>query len=348
MNTLQNMNKNINIQNHFFSSQNLHFDSKIRELRMLLERERQELEFERNLLYEEKKNAKQEREKYEKAANQLQKRLAEMERYDEIDISEITLIEEIGSGTFGKVFLGKWRGKQVAVKKINSEFHTQDYLEIFRGEVHLMSKTRHPNVILFMGAHATPPNIFLVVEYMQGGNLYDAIRRKNFDISENNKIRIALDIALGMNYLHSFKPKMIIHRDLKSLNVLLDEHGNAKVADFGLSRLKSESNKHTSFRGSPCWMAPEIFRNEPYNEKADVYSYAIVLWELCTRSFPYVKISDPIQIGLEVGYHHMRPDISKVKQPHWQNLIMDCWKDDPSTRPSFEDIIKVLEHFQEL
>ncbi|KAJ3424129.1 leucine-rich repeat receptor protein kinase ems1 [Anaeramoeba flamelloides] len=277
---------------------------------------------------------------------QIYKQISE-ESHNEIDPNEIFDLEEIGSGAFGKVYKSMWRRKTVAVKRIKPEYLQGNYLIEFKREIMMLSKTRHPNIVLFMGACTIYPNVFIVTEYCEEGSLYHCLRKKKMIKNINQKIRIAREIALAMNYLHLTKPRIVIHRDLKSTNVLLDKFGTVKIADFGMSRIKDESLKHTGFRGSPCWMAPEVFRNENYSEKIDVYSYGIVLWEIFTKKFPYKGIKNPMQIAFNVGFKNLRPSIEKITDLKWRSLITRCWDKNPSKRPSFQEILIILDTLDE-
>lgn len=149
---------------------------------------------------------------------------------------------------------------------------------------------------------------------------------------------MALDVARGMNYLHHRNPP-IVHRDLKSSNLLVDKNWNVKVGDFGLSKLK-----HTTFltaksgRGTPQWMAPEVLRNDPSNEKSDVFSFGVILWELMTQSIPWVHLNSLQVVGI-VGFMDRRLDLPEGLDPRVSSLIQDCWKTNPEQRPSFVDLI---------
>lgn len=148
-----------------------------------------------------------------------------------------------------------------------------------------MESLRHPNVVLFYGACVKYPNLGIVMEYCENKSLDILLANKSIDLPWDERKRIALEIATGMNYLHCFKPKPIIHRDLKSLNILIDECLRAKIGDFGWTRLKAE--KMTKMIGSHQWMAPEVITGEQYSEKADIFSYGIILWEIAAREKPY-------------------------------------------------------------
>lgn len=152
---------------------------------------------------------------------------------------------------------------------------------------------------------------------------------------------VACGAARGMAYLHSGNPP-VLHRDLKSANLLLDKSYTAKVCDFGLSRLKAQERSMTGNCGTVQWMAPEVLANMRYNEKADVYSYGIILWELLSRECPYDGMT-PIQCALAVLNRDKRPDIPKWCPPALHALIRSCIKKEPNLRPSFANIILALD-----
>ncbi|GMH31601.1 hypothetical protein Nepgr_033445 [Nepenthes gracilis] len=155
----------------------------------------------------------------------------------EIAWEEITLGERIGLGSYGEVYHGDWRGTEVAVKRfLDQDFYGRSLAE-FGSEVCIMKRLRHPNVVLFMGAVTHPPNLSIVTEFLPRGSLYRLIHRPNNQLDERKRLRMALDAARGMNYLHNCSP-VIVHRDLKSPNLLVDRNWVVKVCDFGLSRMK--------------------------------------------------------------------------------------------------------------
>ncbi|CAN4088796.1 unnamed protein product [Withania somnifera] len=185
----------------------------------------------------------------------------------EIPFGEITLGERIGLGSYGEVYRGEWHGTEVAVKKFLDQDLTGESLEEFKSEVMIMKRLRHPNVVLFMGAVTRPPNLSIVTEFLHRGSLYRLIHRSNNQLDERRRLRMALDAARGMNYLHNCTPA-IVHRDLKSPNLLVDKNWVVKVCDFGLSKIKhSTFLSSRSTAGTAEWMAPEVLRNEPSDEK---------------------------------------------------------------------------------
>ncbi|MBA0593748.1 hypothetical protein Gorai_010680, partial [Gossypium raimondii] len=144
-----------------------------------------------------------------------------------------------------------------------------------------------------------------------------------------------------MNYLHNCTP-MIVHRDLKSPNLLVDRNWVVKVCDFGLSRMKHSTYLSSmSTAGTAEWMAPEVLRNEPSDEKCDVYSFGVILWELSTLQQPW-KGMNPMQVVGAVGFQHRRLDIPDDIDPAIAEIIRKCWHTDPKLRPTFAEIMAAL------
>ncbi|CAO2818127.1 unnamed protein product [Amaranthus hypochondriacus] len=263
----------------------------------------------------------------------------------EILWEEITLGERIGLGSYGEVYRGDWRGTEVAVKRFLDQDIYGESLEEFRSEVRIMKRLRHPNVVLFMGAVTRPPNLSIVTEFLHRGSLYRLLHRPNNQLDERRRLRMAFDAARGMNYLHSCSP-VIVHRDLKSPNLLVDRNWVVKVCDFGLSRMKhSTFLSSRSTAGTAEWMAPEVLRNEPSDEKCDVYSFGVILWELCTLQQPWGGMN-PMQVVGAVGFQHRRLDIPDTVDPAVADIIRRCWQTDPKLRPTFTEIMAALKPLQ--
>ncbi|XP_068661870.1 probable serine/threonine-protein kinase SIS8 [Aristolochia californica] len=263
----------------------------------------------------------------------------------EIQWEEITMGERIGLGSYGEVYRGEWHGTEVAVKRFLDQDISGDALAEFRSEVRIMKRLRHPNVVLFMGAVTRAPNLSIVTEFLPRGSLYRLIHRPNNQLEERRCLRMALDVARGMNYLHNCTP-VIVHRDLKSPNLLVDKNWVVKVCDFGLSRMKH--NTFLSSRstvGTAEWMAPEVLRNEPSDEKCDVYSFGVILWELSTLQQPWGGMN-PMQVVGAVGFQHRCLDIPDDMDPAVAAIIKRCWQTDPKLRPSFSEIMGALKPLQ--
>jgi len=268
-----------------------------------------------------------------------------------------------------------------AITDPQTKMHVQKaILQEFAAEINLLSGMRHPNICLYIGACLEPTNRAIVTELAANGSLWDALRLPLqppfaitpadgmpaswpfglydphiFDRAGSGSIlspppstwpwalvrRVAEGAARGMNYLHCGMPA-VLHRDLKSANILLDDSYNPKVCDFGLSRLKAQEKTMTGNCGTVQWMAPEILANEKYAEPADVFSYGIILWELLKRECPYDGMSS-IQCALAVLNKDMRPEIPDWCPEKFASLIRSCIAKDPSKRPTFSDILHILD-----
>ncbi|KAJ6806175.1 putative serine/threonine-protein kinase [Iris pallida] len=262
----------------------------------------------------------------------------------EILWEDLTIGEQIGQGSCGTVYHALWFGSDVAVKVFSRQEYSDEVIICFRQEVSLMKRLRHPNILLFMGAVTSPQRLCIVTEFLPRGSLFRLLQRNTTRFDWRRRTHMALDIARGMNYLHHCNPP-IIHRDLKSSNLLVDRNWTVKVGDFGLSRLKHETYLTTKTgKGTPQWMAPEVLRNEPSDEKADVYSYGVILWELVTEKIPWENLNSMQVIGA-VGFMNQRLELPKDLDPQWVSIIESCWHSDPQCRPTFQEL---LERFKDL
>ncbi|GAM20176.1 hypothetical protein SAMD00019534_033510 [Acytostelium subglobosum LB1] len=254
-----------------------------------------------------------------------------------ISYSDIKIEKEIGKGHFSKVLRGIWKQKEVAVKKLNlvKDKGKEEMMTEFKAEVELLGTLQHPNLVACYGYCLNP--MCIVMEYLPTGNLYDLIHSRDKQLDSALILQFAFEIARGMQFLHS---RNIIHRDLKSSNLLLDKHFNIKIADLGIARETTFTQTMTTI-GTVAWTAPEILRHESYNNKADVYSYALVLWELLSGEEPYAGIP-AMNAGILVASKGLRPDIPEKCDPNWKKLVVWCWAEDPNKRPSFEEITTYL------
>lgn len=261
-----------------------------------------------------------------------------------INFNEITLGRMIGEGAFGKVHEGKWRGKSVAVKLLICQDLRSDILNEFQSEVEIMSVLRHPNICRLLGACMEPPHRALVVELLQRGSLWGVLRMNRKSIDQEMRTRFIYDTAKGMSYLHHFE-RPILHRDLKSPNLLVDKNFNIKLSDFGLARVKAHVQTMTGNCGTVQWMAPEVLGNQKYTEKADVFSFGIVIWEIVTGECPYDGMSQ-IQAALGVLNRNLRPNIPRDCPPFFSRLMKACWNRQPELRPSFPHIVNAFRTYQ--
>lgn len=257
----------------------------------------------------------------------------------EIDPSDIVFQEKIASGAFGDLFKGVFCGQDVAIKILRGVQDNSVQYQEFLQEVAIMRKVRHRNVVQFIGACTKKPHLCIVFEYMKGGSVYDRLRSEKGAFSIVEVLRVAAEVSRGMNYLHQRK---ILHRDLKAANLLIDEHGTVKIADFGVARLLDTEGVMTAETGTYRWMAPEIIEHKAYDQKADVYSFGIVLWELLTGSVPY-QDRTPLQAAVGVVQNGLRPDIPPSTPAGIADIMRLCWQREPSVRPSFETLKKKFE-----
>ncbi|KAH9690328.1 protein kinase domain-containing protein [Citrus sinensis] len=261
----------------------------------------------------------------------------------EISWDELHVKERVGAGSFGTVHRAEWHGSDVAVKVLTVQDFLDDQLKEFLREVAIMKRVRHPNVVLFMGAVTKRPHLSIVTEYLPRGSLYRLIHRPAAGemMDQRRRLRMALDVAKGINYLHNLNPP-ILHWDLKSPNLLVDKNWTVKVCDFGLSRFKANTFiSSKSVAGTPEWMAPEFLRGEPSNEKSDVYSFGVILWELVTMQQPWNGLG-PAQVVGAVAFQNRRLAIPQNTSPVLASLMESCWADDPAQRPSFANIVESL------
>ncbi|KAH9757507.1 hypothetical protein KPL71_016418 [Citrus sinensis] len=256
----------------------------------------------------------------------------------EIDRRLLKTGERIASGSCGDLYRGVYLGQDVAVKVLRSE-HLNDTLEDeFVQEVAILREVQHRNVVRFIGASTKSPHLCIVTEYMPGGSLYDYLHKNHNVLKLSQLLRFAIDICKGMEYLHQSN---IIHRDLKTANLLMDTHNVVKVADFGVARFQNKGGVMTAETGTYRWMAPEVINHQLYDQKADVFSFAIVLWELVTAKVPYDSMT-PLQAALGVR-QGLRPDLPENAHPKLIDLMQRCWDAVSDNRPSFSEIKLELE-----
>ncbi|RZB44261.1 serine/threonine-protein kinase STY46-like [Glycine soja] len=257
----------------------------------------------------------------------------------EIDRRLLKLGEKIASGSSGDLYRGVYLGEDVAVKVLRSEQLNDALEDEFAQEVAILRQVHHKNVVRFIGACTKCPHLCIITEYMPGGSLYDYMHRNHNVLELSQLLNFAIDVCKGMKYLHQ---NNIIHRDLKTANLLMDTHNVVKVADFGVARFLNQGGVMTAETGTYRWMAPEVINHQPYDQKADVFSFSIVLWELVTAKVPYDTMT-PLQAALGVR-QGLRPELPKDGHPKLLELMQRCWEAIPSHRPSFNEITIELEN----
>ncbi|GAV56685.1 ACT domain-containing protein/Pkinase_Tyr domain-containing protein [Cephalotus follicularis] len=257
----------------------------------------------------------------------------------EMDASLLKFEDKIASGSSGDLYKGTFCSQDVAIKVLRTEHLNENMKMEFAQEVYIMRKVRHKNVVRFIGACTRPPILCIVTEFMSGGSIYDFLHKQEGSFKLPSLLRVAIDVSKGMNYLHQ---NNIIHRDLKAANLLMDENGVVKVADFGVARVQAQSGVMTGETGTYRWMAPEVIEHKPYDHRADVFSFGIVLWELLTGKLPYENLS-PLQAAIGVVQEGLRPTICEQTHPKVVELLERCWHHDPLLRPEFSEILEILQ-----
>ena len=275
-------------------------------------------------------------------------------RKDEIKWDDLAVGERIGIGGFAEVFKGKIdylpnsdvqlsEPMNIAIKRMIHQNLTKSSLIEFISEVSIMREVNHPNIVKFIGACTKPPHLCLVTELLEM-SLFDLLHNTRLKLSWDIRLTIALGAARGVEFLHK---KKVIHRDLKSANILLDKHFEPRISDFGLSRMKDEYDTMTAQTGTFQWMSPEVILGKKYTEKVDIYSLAIIFWELVTSRIPFAAMGlNGIQASVAVVTQRKRPRIDNKFPKPWKNLIEKCWAHDPNKRLTAKECVEWLEDIE--
>mmetsp|Transcript_8360 Transcript_8360/g.16885 ORF Transcript_8360/g.16885 Transcript_8360/m.16885 type:complete len:579 (-) Transcript_8360:46-1782(-) len=274
-------------------------------------------------------------------------------RIELIDPKEMTLDRIIGEGTFGRVWKARWRASEVAVKEfvfaqaavVGKSSQQREIIEEIVGEAGTMSCLRHPHILQLFGCSLTSQAIWIVSEVCSLGSLRQVLDDQDRHLGNKEKLRLAMDVADGMSYLHDKTPA-IIHRDLKSHNIFVHGKGGsivAKIGDWGSARAALAGNRTmTHGVGTACWLSPEVIKHARASKKSDVYGFAIVLWELATREEVY-KGLNTMQIIAQVANEGLRPQAPSIEVCPWRNVMVKCWDEDPKERLSFAKILGELQ-----
>lgn len=269
-------------------------------------------------------------------------------KHFQISSSELQILRKIGSGGEGIVYEAKWKNLIVAIKYFNFRFMTEEtIIQNFKKESNLMSSLRHPNIITFYGATLSFPRVGFIMEYIPSSVDIFIESDESKKASKHKLIGILIDVCSAMSYLHE---NNIIHRDLKWQNVLLTKNHQCKITDFGLSKFEdSFSEKHTHNIGTGFYIAPENYNGLDYDNKVDVYSFGIMIFELLcgimnpwaidesTKDLSIIRIT-----SLAANNPNFRPNVKYLKESGYENFIpicQKCWDHNPKDRPSFDNLL---------
>lgn len=280
---------------------------------------------------------------------ELSENVSALEVESAVDLSQLFLGQKFASGAYSRLYHGIYKNRAVAVKLIAPPEEDTELLSRldrqFSQEVALLSRLRHSNVIEFVGACKKLPIYCVITEYLPGGSLMAFLHKsKPHSLSMKLMIRIALDVARGMEYLHS---QGVIHRDLKSDNLIMTDDFHIKIADFGVSCLETHRESMKGFMGTYRWMSPEMIQEKSCSRKVDVYSFGIVLWELCTGLIPFGEMT-PVQAAFAICQEKARPPIPAHCSKEIAELMQLCWSSNPSKRPEFSQIVQILQSLNEV
>jgi ankyrin repeat protein len=269
--------------------------------------------------------------------------LGKMEVSFSIPYTALKIDKELGRGGCGIVYKGTYNHIEVAIKQLHLDRLSEAAEAEFQNEVKVMAELRSPNIVLLYGVCIDTRPFSIVMEYLPKGSLYKVLQSQQA-LDWDQRLKIAIDIACGLAFLHASK---FLHRDLKSLNILLDDNLRAKLTDFGLTNVRTESKMNSSQRnpelvGTPAWIAPEIFSVSPkYSVKSDMYAYGITLWEIAARRRPYAQVTD-FAVLKECVKQGEREEIPPDCPDRFSETIEVCWRGNPAERPDAEEALAYL------
>ncbi|PAA90245.1 hypothetical protein BOX15_Mlig013558g1 [Macrostomum lignano] len=265
----------------------------------------------------------------------------------EVNRDCIQLLQKLGNGSFGEVFLGKWNNSvEVAVKTMKP--NTME-AQKFISEAQILHRLNHPRIVQILGVCTTGEPIYIITELMVNGALLDYLRKDNgLNLKFENLIDMMAQISDGMAYLESLN---FVHRDLRAANILVGDNNWVKVADFGLARMTAEDDIYTADEGAKFpikWTAPEAAQNRMFSVKSDVWSFGVLMWEIVTYGrAPYVGMANR-QVLEEVskGYRMPNPHSGHVYcDNNIYQLMLECWSANPDSRPTFAYLKDVFENY---
>merc|ERR1719491_363418 len=244
---------------------------------------------------------------------------------------DIDFIEHVGTGSFGAVWCGHFRGQEVAVKQcaIGNAADTKMLLE----EIRCLQSLRHPRLESYLGCCNKAPHVLMLMDYMPGGSLQNLLFKKKQFIEFKEKARMAYEIAEGLAYIHGLG---VVHRDLKTANIVLDTQLHCKVCDFGLTLMLEQSHVTVQkLEGSPRYMAPEQFQHKArITEKCDVWQFGCVMLELFCLAVPFAHFKGLQHIVTELCVRKRPPAVPADADPRARLFVQASLRMSPAARPA--------------
>uniref|UniRef100_A0A3B5L6T2 Scaffold protein ILK n=1 Tax=Xiphophorus couchianus TaxID=32473 RepID=A0A3B5L6T2_9TELE len=280
-------------------------------------------------------------------AQRFKRRNGTLNKLAGIDHRQLSFTEKRNENHSGELWQGRWQGNEIAVKVLKIRDWTPRKSRDFNEEYPKLRIFSHPNVLPMLGACPSPPapHPIIITHWMPCGSLYKVLHEgTNFVVDQTQAVKFALDIASGMAFLHTLEP-MIPRHHLNSKSIMIDEDLTARIsmADVKFS-FQCPGRMY-----SPAWVAPEALQKKPEEinrRSADMWSFAILLWELVTREVPFADLSN-MEIGMKIALEGLRPTIPPGISPHICKLMKICMNEDPAKRPKFDMIVPILDKMQD-
>jgi len=258
-------------------------------------------------------------------------------------------VQTLGNGEFGQVFRGKWKGREVAIKALYRDpakaQHDSQAINELKKEIESFRHLTHKRLVRFMGACFEHPHLCFITEYMPNGSLYNFLHVRKVRLPTRHSMNMCMQLCEGVEYLHTRDP-VVVHRDLKSLNVVLDLGFNIKLCDFGLTEyIDKNSSRARHNGGSPRYMAPELFdKKMKITEKIDVWAMACIFCEIFGGTIPYDGVKDMPTLTHIMTVKKESPVIpSHIEIEAVKSLIAGCFSFDQEVRPSSTEVFRKLE-----
>ncbi|XP_023030339.1 integrin linked kinase [Leptinotarsa decemlineata] len=267
---------------------------------------------------------------------------ATLSRHKGINIKELDLKRKIADTHSGITYIGRWQKNDVVGKILKIRDVTQRISRDFNEEFPKLRIFSHPNILPVIGCCNSPPNLIVISQYLPLGSLYNVLHEGsgNVVVDTVQALRFAIDIARGMAFLHSLE-RTIPEYFLNSRHVMIEEDLTARLS-MGDAKFSFQEKGRIYY---PAWMSPEALQKKISDrnwEASDMWSYAILLWELATREVPFAEQS-PMEVGMRIALEGLRISIKPGISPHMKKLISICMNEDPGKRPTFDMILPILD-----